>query len=149
MFRRGWFNKYVELVVPAIAKGVLWTLAIIGAIYSAHHWQPLGLVYLAIGSVWLTTIVFSFYPRYLVPIIPALAMFAANGMTIIRQLDTRFRKENEYLSIRARVALLALLVFALNVAWDGARNFSTLNAWQNLDALSECDQARSLSECIP
>jgi hypothetical protein len=135
--------------VPAIAKGLLWTLAIFGAIFSTQHWQLLGLVYLAIGSVWLTTIIFSFYPRYLVPIIPPLAILAAYGIEMIHQLDTRFHKENGYLSIRARVALIALLVFALNVGWDVARNAGTIAAWQNFDVLSDCDQARSLSECAP
>jgi hypothetical protein len=149
MFRHGWFNKYVELAVPAIAKGLLWTLAIIGAMFSTRHWQPLGLIYLAIGSVWLTTLVFSFYPRYLVPIIPALAILAARGVRIIRQFDIRYLKENVYLSIRARVVLLAMLAFALNAVWDVARNFATLTVWQNLEMLSDCDAAHSLSECVP
>jgi hypothetical protein len=149
MFRRGWFNKYIELGVPASTKGLLWTLAIVGAIFSTYHWQPLGFVYLAIGAVWLTTMVFSFYPRYLVPIIPPLAILAAYGIEMIHQLDTRFRKENGYLSIRARVALIALLVFALNAGWDAARNAGTIAAWQYLDTLSDCDAARSLSECAP
>jgi 4-amino-4-deoxy-L-arabinose transferase-like glycosyltransferase len=148
MFRGSVFNKYIALVVPALTKGVLWLLVIIGGIFSARAWRRLGLIFAVILSSWLTIVVFSFYPRYLAPIIPVLAIIAAYGINPLR--PSRFPKpRRSWSDPRARVALLALLVFALNAAWDVARNFSTLTAWQNLDTLSECDQAHSLSECSP
>ncbi|MBI5649260.1 MAG: glycosyltransferase family 39 protein [Chloroflexi bacterium] len=145
VFRGIFFGKYVEVIVPAFAKAMLWGLAIVGAIYSAQNWQRLGLIYSAILSGWAITVVFAFAPRYLAPFIPALAILAANGLKPLG-----FPKPQRFvLDRRARVALILLCVFALNAGIDVARNAGTIAAWQNFDTLSECDPAQSLIQCAP
>jgi hypothetical protein len=132
-YKGNFYGKYFEAFLPVLAKIILWPLMLLGIMYSIPHWKRLGLFYALFLSHVIVTIVFFYFARYLVPLIPVMVVFAAIGIDNAFKLWGDFKTNNLELPSKWAAAILVALV--LNWGWDITRNLNTLNAWKQTDSL--------------
>lgn len=136
-FKGNFYGKYTEALIPVAAKAILWILAVLGGIYSISSWRQLGLLYAFFLSHLLITIVFFAYARYLVPLIPALAVLAAYGTKVLSQAWSSLRKKPRSIKTPSWVTIVLLALLIGNWAWDSVRNLGTFRVWQQVDSLKQ------------
>lgn len=132
-YKGNFYGKYPEAFLPVLAKIVLWPLMLLGLIYSVAYWKRLGLFYALFLSHVIVTAVFFYFARYLVPLIPAMIIFAAIGVDGVMKLLRDYKRRNMQTTSKWATAVLVVLV--LNWGWDISRNVSTLNAWKQAESL--------------
>jgi hypothetical protein len=148
MYKGNFFGKYVEVVLPAVTKAALWILTFFGILFSIDLWRRLGLIYALLISHLIITVIFFSYARYLVPIIPGLAILAACGVTFCIQEWEAFRKNSLELKIPGKLAIIFLVVLCLNWGWDFYRNLKVFRAWGSMSSLSEFDRTQGLEKSL-
>lgn len=136
-FKGNFYGKYSEALIPVFTKAILWILVLLGMIYSFSSWQRLGLLYALCISHLLITIVFFAYARYLVPLVPALAVFAAYGLNGLVQLRESFRENPLIIKRPSLTTIILLSLLFANWFWDMSRNLGTLRVWQRVDSLKQ------------
>jgi 4-amino-4-deoxy-L-arabinose transferase-like glycosyltransferase len=147
IYKGNFFGPYYELFIPTIAKAFLWILTLIGLIGTINNWRIYGLLYsLLLGHVIMTLILFG-YARYLVPLIPALSILAAQGVLLLLQYIDFFKHHHRFMNPYFVVTCVVLLLFFCNWFIDILQNVNLARDWFSLNGSACRDQ--SLDDCLP